>query len=104
MAKAERLEQDTKIAQLHDAATQSSSNATRRGNRDDQILTHFVALVHVDGQLYELDGRKPAPICHGPTTQSTLLQDACKVVQQTMIQCDPSETRFAITALAPKLS
>ena len=34
---------------------------------------------HVDGSLYELDGRKSFPINHGASSAETLLQDACKV-------------------------
>lgn len=34
----------------------------------------YVSCSHVDGHLYELDGRKKFPINHGPTTQATLLK------------------------------
>ena len=100
--KAERLEQDAQIATLHDQATASETNATERGNIDDDLVTHFIALVHVNGQLYELDGRKVAPVVHGPTTPETLLKDAVQVIQNTFMQRDPSEVRFTILALAPK--
>jgi ubiquitin carboxyl-terminal hydrolase L3 len=99
--KAERLEQDDKIATLHDAATSSEANATNRGNIDDDIITHFIALVHVDGQLYELDGRKAGPVCHGSTTPMTLLNDSAVVLKQFM-ERDPGEVRFTILALAPR--
>mmetsp|Transcript_22237 Transcript_22237/g.33913 ORF Transcript_22237/g.33913 Transcript_22237/m.33913 type:complete len:271 (+) Transcript_22237:96-908(+) len=103
LAKADRLEGDSKIAKLHDAATSSESNATGRGNIDDKVITHFIALVCVGDKLYELDGRKEGPILHGPTTQESLLKDSCKVIQKFMAR-DPEEARFAITALAPKQS
>lgn len=99
--KAQRLEQDAKIATLHDEATSSETNATDRGNIDDDVTTHFIALVHHNGQLYELDGRKAAPILHGSTTPEKLLKDSIKVVQ-TFMQRDPTEVRFTILALAPK--
>lgn len=99
--KAERLEGDATIANLHDEATSSEANATSRGNIDDDIITHFIALVHREGRLYELDGRKAAPVDHGPTTEMTLLADAIKVVK-TFMQRDPEEMRFTILALAPK--
>lgn len=101
IAKAERLERDSKIAKLHDDATSSETNATDRGNIDDKVVTHFIALVCVKDRLYELDGRKEGPIDHGPTTQMTLLRDAAVVVQKFMAK-DPTELRFTITALAPK--
>jgi ubiquitin carboxyl-terminal hydrolase L3 len=99
-AKAERLEQDSNIEKMHDEATSSQANATDRGSSEEEVLTHFIALVCVDNKLYELDGRKAGPIDHGPTTQATLLQDACNVVKKFMAK-DPTEMRFTMTALAP---
>jgi ubiquitin carboxyl-terminal hydrolase L3 len=99
-AKAERLEQDPNIEKMHDEATSSEANATDRGSSEEEVLTHFIALVCVDNKLYELDGRKAGPIDHGPTTQATLLQDACNVVKKFMAK-DPTEMRFTMTALAP---
>ena len=101
VAKAERLEGDDTIATLHDQATSSETNATQRGSIDEELITHFIALVHRHGRLYELDGRKEAPVDHGPTTQETLLVDSVKVIQSFM-QRDPGEMRFTILALAPK--
>jgi ubiquitin carboxyl-terminal hydrolase L3 len=98
--RAERLEGDSEIASFHDQATSSSTNKTGRGQLEDQLITHFVSLVHVKGSLYELDGRKEGPVCHGPTSPETLLQDACKVVK-TFMDRDPLELRFTILALAP---
>jgi ubiquitin carboxyl-terminal hydrolase L3 len=101
--KAERLETDTKIAKLHDVATSSSSNQTNRGDIDQKIITHFIALFPSDdGTLYELDGRKDGPIRHGSTSSETFLYDACQVVQQFMSR-DPTEIRFTMLALAPTI-
>lgn len=103
LQKAERLEGDEKVAKLHDQATSSEENATNRGNIDDKVDTHFIALVCNKDKLYELDGRKDGPVLHGPTTQATLLKDACQVVKKFMSR-DPDEMRFTILALAPKAS
>ena len=103
ISKAERLEGDKKIAKLHDDATSSENNATSRGSLEDNVDTHFIALVCVQDKLYELDGRKEGPILHGSTSQMTLLKNACKVIQKFMAR-DPTEARFAITALAPRQS
>lgn len=102
LEKAARLEGDATISTLHDEATSDESNQTSRGSLEDQLNVHFVALVHVNGSLYELDGRKEGPIFHGSTTQETLLQDACKLVDEFMKR-DPNEMRFTIMALAPKV-
>jgi ubiquitin carboxyl-terminal hydrolase L3 len=98
--KAERLERDSTIRALHDEATSDESNQTDCGSLDNQLNTHFVALVYVNGGLYELDGRKEGAVRHGNTTQEKLLGDACKVVEMFMKR-DPNEMRFTIMALAP---
>ena len=41
---------------------------------EEEINLHFIAFVHRDGSLYELDGRKPFPINHGPSSDDTLLK------------------------------
>ncbi len=99
--RAQQLEQDQQIAQHHDQAASSEQNATTRGSLDDDIITHFVALIAVNGNLYELDGRKEGPVCHGPC--QNLLVDACALVQKFMAR-DPNEVRFTIMTLAPKES
>ncbi len=98
--KAEVLENDDEIATKHDAATQDSQNQTSRGQLEDKVETHFVALVNVNGKVYELDGRKEKPVCHGDTKEETFLKDAASVVQKFMNR-DPGEMRFTILAFAP---
>eukprot|EP00892_Ulva_mutabilis_P001744 jgi/Ulvmu1/11570/UM079_0013.1 len=65
----------------------------------EEVLLHFVCFVHVNGLLYELDGRKIAPISHGPTTAHTLLADACSVAKTLMDATD--NIRFSLMALVP---
>ena len=101
IVKAEMLESDDAIETLHDDATQDEANATGRGEIEDRLLTHFIAFSNVDGMLYELDGRKNGPICHGETKQEQLLEDSCRVIKRFM-ERDPEELRFTILALAPK--
>ena len=100
VAKADILEGDEEIASKHDAATSDEQNQTGRGALDDQLITHFVAIVNVNGKLYELDGRKVKPVNHGDTTQETFLKDSANLVQKFMDR-DPGEMRFTILALAP---
>ncbi|XP_073651407.1 ubiquitin carboxyl-terminal hydrolase isozyme L3 isoform X2 [Tursiops truncatus] len=68
-------------------------------NIDEKVDLHFIALVHVDGHLYELDGRKPFPINHGETSDETLLEDAIEVCKKFM-ERDPDELRFNAIALS----
>ncbi|KAI4471486.1 ubiquitin carboxyl-terminal hydrolase [Holotrichia oblita] len=41
---------------------------------NEAVNHHFIAFVHKNGCLYELDGRKEFPINHGPSTPETLLE------------------------------
>ena len=60
-----------------------------------------MAFVRHGDNLYELDGRRDAPISHGNTSPQTLLQDAFKVIQSEFMARDPAELRFTVLALTP---
>jgi ubiquitin carboxyl-terminal hydrolase L3 len=67
---------------------------------DDEVNLHFVALVHVDGGLYELDGRKNTAVRHGDTTAQSLLQDSVLVIKK-FIETSEGSVSFNAIALAP---
>ncbi|KAH7549661.1 hypothetical protein JRO89_XS13G0063200 [Xanthoceras sorbifolium] len=67
----------------------------------DNVDTHFICFTCVDGQLYELDGRKSGAICHGTSSPSSLLQDAAKVIRA-MIEKNPESLNFNVIALSKK--
>ncbi|BAT75810.1 Ubiquitin carboxyl-terminal hydrolase [Vigna angularis] len=62
---------------------------------------HFICFACVEGQLYELDGRKSGPISHGVSSPSTLLRDVAKVIQS-MIQKNPDSLNFNVIAISKK--
>lgn len=90
------LEGNEEIEVTHEAAAAEGQSEQIQEHED--VDTHFICFTHVDGHLYELDGRKAFPINHGPSSAETLLSDACAVVQQFMDR-DPGEMRFTIVAL-----
>jgi len=91
------LENADEIEEEHQSlATEASSDINHPSN--DNL--HFIALIHHQGLLVELDGRKGGPIIHGTTTAETLLKDAVKVVSEFMGR-DADDIRFNMTALAP---
>uniref|UniRef100_A0A8C6RCU4 Ubiquitin carboxyl-terminal hydrolase n=1 Tax=Nannospalax galili TaxID=1026970 RepID=A0A8C6RCU4_NANGA len=59
---------------------------------DGKVDLHFIASVHVDRHLYELDGQKPSSINHGETSNETLLEK--------FMEHDPDELRFNAIALS----
>ena len=99
--KAEILESNDAIEKHHDESTSDTSlNQTSRGDIDDKVITHFVSIVNVKNEIYELDGRKEGPIHHGKTSEATFLYDGVEVVKKFMNR-DPNEVRFTILALVP---
>ncbi|XP_057510552.1 ubiquitin carboxyl-terminal hydrolase 3-like [Actinidia eriantha] len=77
------LEKDREMEVAHSvAATAGETEAS------DNVDTHFICFACVDGQLYELDGRKSGAISHGPSSPSSLLQDTAKVIRG-IIQKNP---------------
>ncbi|TDH66265.1 hypothetical protein CCR75_001854 [Bremia lactucae] len=95
---AQHLEHDDELEETHSSAAEAGQSE-QLANVDDPISTHFVCFSCVDGDLYELDGRKKRPINHGPSSSDTLLLDACKVIKRFMAR-DEGEMRFTILALA----
>ena len=79
--------------------TSDHEGQTEAQNIDEKVDLHFIALVHVDGHLYELDGWKPFPINHGETSDATLLRDAIEVFKK-FRERDPDERRFNVIALS----
>ncbi|KAM3967677.1 ubiquitin carboxyl-terminal hydrolase [Aphomia sociella] len=77
----------------------SQEGQTNTPSAEEPVDHHFIAFVHKNGILYELDGSKAFPINHGPTSPDSLLEDAAKVCKEFMAR-DPSEVRFTVMALA----
>ncbi|KAF2073742.1 hypothetical protein CYY_004944 [Polysphondylium violaceum] len=93
------LMKNSDIEKSHEiAAVQGQSTVP---NEDEPVILHFVSFVHVDGHLYELDGRKPFPINHGESSQETILEDTAEVLRK-MIEVNPDEIRFTLMGLVKK--
>ncbi|KAK3099177.1 hypothetical protein FSP39_000583 [Pinctada imbricata] len=95
--RADYLEKDMDMGRAHESTAQEGQ--TQAPSREDEVNTHFVAFVHKNGNLYELDGRKDAPTHHGTTTADTLLEDAIVVAKKFMAR-DPEQLNFTLMALA----
>lgn len=90
------LEKDREMEVAHSVAAIAGETEA-----SDNVDTHFICFACVDGQLYELDGRKSDPISHGPSSPSSLLQDAAKAIQG-MIQKNPNSMNFNVIAISKK--
>ncbi|CAI5992615.1 unnamed protein product [Closterium sp. NIES-64] len=91
------LEADTLLEKAHTDAAEAGD--TRPPSMHECVDLHFVAFVTSGGRLYELDGRKPKPVDHGPSTPDTLLQDAARVMQQ-VIAASPDSLQFNVITMS----
>ncbi|KAI9101951.1 hypothetical protein DFS34DRAFT_437685 [Phlyctochytrium arcticum] len=94
--RAAALELSTDLEQVHEESSQGGQ--TRAPSRDDDVDTHFVAFIEKEGDVYEMDGRKPFPINHGKCED--LLKDSARIIKQFM-ERDPDNLNFTVIALAP---
>uniref|UniRef100_A0A8D0GXS3 Ubiquitin carboxyl-terminal hydrolase n=1 Tax=Sphenodon punctatus TaxID=8508 RepID=A0A8D0GXS3_SPHPU len=70
--RAKYLETYEAIRVTHESSAHEGQ--TEAPSIEEKVDLHFIALVNVDGDLYELDGRKPFPINHGQTSADTFLE------------------------------
>ena len=79
----------------------SSAASEGQSNVEMNTRAHFLAIVPLNGNIIELDGRKAFPINHGPfeSAESFALEACTRVVQQEFMQKDPEEIRFSMMAI-----
>lgn len=91
------LENDETLSKTHQELAEEGQTTH---NPEEPVLLHFIALVNKNGTLYEMDGRKVAPVNHGPTSEDTFLNDAAVVCKKFMAR-DPEDVRFTVLAINP---
>jgi ubiquitin carboxyl-terminal hydrolase L3 len=89
------LENDTSLATIHEKS--SLQGQTEAPDAEEDVNLHFVCFVEKNGHFYEMDGRNPFPIHHGPCID--LLSDSAKVIQKYMA-LSPNEINFTVMAFA----
>jgi len=100
--RARLLEEDEELDAAH--AQQACGGQSRVPDADEDVNLHFVCFVHCNGGLYELDGRRPAPLRRGDSSEATLLSDAAAVTRRVYMAQNPESTSFNLMALAPAAS
>eukprot|EP00922_Rhytidocystis_sp_ex-Travisia-forbesii_P061067 GHVS01090563.1.p1 GENE.GHVS01090563.1~~GHVS01090563.1.p1 ORF type:complete len:239 (+),score=37.75 GHVS01090563.1:131-847(+) len=98
--RAKALEESSEIEKAHtDAEREGQSHVP---TADEKVDTHFVSFVEVEGNLYELDGRKKFPINHGVCKPDNLLTQAVAVVKEKFMAKTPTELRYSMIAISKK--
>ena len=92
--RAQLLAETTSFRTAYLSIAQASQSDAQRYDED----LHVIAFVSYDGKLYELDGRKAAPIDHGPCEPFMLLHEAAKVCREFIAE-NPDCIRFTALAL-----
>ncbi|KAH8877849.1 Ubiquitin carboxyl-terminal hydrolase isozyme L3 [Schistosoma japonicum] len=92
------VESKRELSILHEKS--ALEGQTEAPTPESKTNLHFVCFVEHDGSLYELDGRKNAPILHGSITSAGFLRDACNIVKK-FITCLPESVNFSLMALCP---
>eukprot|EP00960_Hanusia_phi_P064053 765677-Hanusia_phi.AAC.3 len=82
--RADELNEDTELEGLHQSAAEEGQTQ--------------------DGNMYELDGRKPFPINLGKSTASNLLHDAVGSIKERFFDREPGQVNFSIMALGPAVA
>eukprot|EP01053_Blabericola_migrator_P000715 Blabericola_migrator_1__714@NODE_1177_length_5203_cov_152_764213_g800_i0_p2_GENE_NODE_1177_length_5203_cov_152_764213_g800_i0NODE_1177_length_5203_cov_152_764213_g800_i0_p2_ORF_typecomplete_len236_score54_95Peptidase_C12/PF01088_21/2_3e51_NODE_1177_length_5203_cov_152_764213_g800_i04301137 len=86
---------------LEDAHHEMESAGVTAAPDSGEVIGHFSAFLICGSKLYELDGRLDGPICHGPSSEETFLNDTAAVVQSLM-KFDPETYDFAALAVCHK--
>ncbi|KAG9154316.1 hypothetical protein Leryth_000755 [Lithospermum erythrorhizon] len=97
MERAKFLENDSEMEEAHSVAASAGDTEA-----SDDVYEHFICFSCVGGQLYELDGRRSAPVSHGASSPQSLLQDAARVIRQ-MIAKNPDSNSFNVIAVSKKV-
>ncbi|GJJ72948.1 ubiquitin carboxyl-terminal hydrolase L3 [Entomortierella parvispora] len=87
------LEQDESLSNAH--KSHASTGQTATPDIADEVNLHYVCLIERDGHLYELDGNKPYPINHGPTTKDNFLANSLRVAKE-FVSRDPDNINFNV--------
>lgn len=101
----EALSNSELIRDVHNSFAKSSpfADETQRTTGEAEDVYHFVAYTPVGGILYEMDGLQPAPISHGPCTQTQFPARVIEVLQRRINRYDTAEIRFNLLAMVRDL-
>ncbi|KAJ2663289.1 hypothetical protein IWW48_001391 [Coemansia sp. RSA 1200] len=93
--KAKELEQSKPMEEAHTSGAIEGPSEVPEA--DAEMDLHFATYSIVDGDLYEFDGRMPAPINHGPATD--VLRDGVRAIKKRIDQIGDGAHEFVVVSL-----
>eukprot|EP00300_Choanocystis_sp_HF-7_P041911 c8688_g1_i2.p2 GENE.c8688_g1_i2~~c8688_g1_i2.p2 ORF type:complete len:223 (+),score=42.61 c8688_g1_i2:49-717(+) len=85
------------VRTLHNAC--AAEGQTSQPDNEDDVSAHFICFTAVGGELFELDGRKPGPISHGPCADT--LRGAMAAIRTDYMEKNPEVVQFVMLSLGP---
>ena len=76
------------LKDVHQKYTTQGQTQVESQEEADNVQLHFICFVSVDGKVWELDGRKQGPVCHGavdPEASDGLMKRAAEVIQHNFV-------------------
>jgi ubiquitin carboxyl-terminal hydrolase L3 len=96
-ARSKALDEAKEFHKVHEEA--ASEGQTAPPSREESVDLHFLAFINKEGTMYEMDGRKPFPLSHGPTTDDKFLADAAEIIKKQFIEKQPDSLQFTVIAM-----
>merc|ERR1711976_720787 len=91
------LENDDSFQTAHESA---GNEGQTNYDESDRVDLHFVAIVEHKGDVWELDGRKTAPVNHGAMDAEKGFKKCAADICMEFMKRDPDEMRFTMLALS----
>jgi len=93
------LAADAGISDLH--SRYAHQGQSRELGEGVDATYHFVCFTEIAGKVYEIDGMKSFPTCHGPVSSALPFLNAAVAVIKEKYFTDPSQLDFSVISLAP---
>lgn len=77
----------------------AAQGQTEAPSLDEQVDYHFVCFTLANGNIYELDGMKPQPINHGPSSEETFTKDCATIIRNAYLTTSNGNINFSIITL-----
>lgn len=90
------IHNDKTLFSFHEHAAEQSNLSI-----PEKVTEHYITFIEVGGRLWELDGRKPQPICHGEV--KNLLSDSLSIIKNEFMPHIKDSLNISLMSLSKTL-